>query len=60
MNVVCQKNGLELFKPFLYARLNKLGLASTIKQAKKLVEKERDEVWDALEIIVREHPVIIK
>ena len=44
---------LELFKPFLYARLNKLGLASTIKQAKKLVEKERDEVWDALEIIVR-------
>ena len=48
---------LELFKPFLYARLNKLGLASTIKQAKKLVEKERDG-WDALEIIVREHPVL--
>ena len=39
---------LELFKPFLYARLNKLGLASTIKQAKKLVERERNEVWDAL------------
>ena len=50
---------LELFKPFLYARLNKLGLASTIKQAKKLVEKERNEVWDALELIVREHPVIL-
>ena len=54
-----KKMALELFKPFLYARLNKLGLASTIKQAKKLVEKERDEVWDALEIIVREHPVIL-
>jgi DNA-directed RNA polymerase subunit beta' len=54
-----KKMALELFKPFLYARLNKLGLASTIKQAKKLVEKERDEVWDALEFIVREHPVIL-
>ncbi len=54
-----KKMALELFKPFLYARLNKLGLASTIKQAKKLVEKERDEVWDALELIVREHPVIL-
>ena len=54
-----KKMALELFKPFLYARLNKLGLASTIKQAKKLVEMERDEVWDALEIIVREHPVIL-
>ena len=54
-----KKMALELFKPFLYARLNKLGLASTIKQAKKLVEKERDEVWEALEIIVREHPVLL-
>jgi len=54
-----KKMALELFKPFLYARLNKLGLASTIKQAKKLVEKEKNEVWDALEIIVREHPVIL-
>ena len=54
-----KKMALELFKPFLYARLNKLGLASTIKQAKKLVETERDEVWDALEVIVREHPVIL-
>ena len=54
-----KKMALELFKPFLYARLNKLGLASTIKQAKKLVELERDEVWDALELIVREHPVIL-
>jgi len=54
-----KKMALELFKPFLYARLNKLGLASTIKQAKKLVEKERDEVWDSLEVIVREHPVLL-
>ena len=54
-----KKMALELFKPFLYARLNKLGLASTIKQAKKIVEKERNEVWDSLEIIVREHPVIL-
>ncbi len=54
-----KKMALELFKPFLYARLNKLGLASTIKQAKKFVEKERPEVWDALELIVREHPVIL-
>ena len=54
-----KKMALELFKPFLYARLNKLGLASTIKQAKKIVEMERDEVWDALELIVREHPVIL-
>ena len=54
-----KKMALELFKPFLYARLNKLGLASTIKQAKKLVEKETNAVWDALEIIVREHPVLL-
>ncbi len=54
-----KKMALELFKPFLYARLNKLGFASTIKQAKKLVERERNEVWDALELIVREHPVIL-
>ena len=54
-----KKMALELFKPFLYARLNKLGLASTIKQAKKIVEKERNEVWDALEIIVREHPILL-
>ncbi len=54
-----KKMALELFKPFLYARLNKLGLASTIKQAKKLVEKETNAVWDALELIVREHPIIL-
>merc|ERR1739841_352406 len=54
-----KKMALELFKPFLYARLDKLGLATTIKQAKKLVEKEKPEVWDALETIIREHPVIL-
>jgi DNA-directed RNA polymerase subunit beta' len=54
-----KKMAVELFKPFLYARLDKLGLATTIKQAKKLVEKEKPEVWDALETIVREHPVIL-
>jgi len=54
-----KKMALELFKPFLYARLDKLGLATTIKQAKKMVEKEKPEVWDALETIIREHPVIL-
>ena len=54
-----KKMAVELFKPFLYARLDKLGLATTIKQAKKMVEKEKPEVWDALETIIREHPVIL-
>ena len=54
-----KKMAVELFKPFLYARLDKLGLATTIKQAKKIVEKEKPELWDALEIIIREHPVIL-
>jgi DNA-directed RNA polymerase subunit beta' len=54
-----KKMALELFKPFLYARLDKLGLATTIKQAKRLVEQERSEVWDSLEYIIREHPVLL-
>ena len=54
-----KKMAVELFKPFLYARLDQLGLATTIKQAKKMVEKEKPEVWDALETIIREHPVIL-
>ena len=54
-----KKMALELFKPFLYARLDKLGLATTIKQAKRLVEKEVSEVWDALEFITREHPILL-
>ena len=54
-----KKMAVELFKPFLYARLDQLGLATTIKQAKRMVEKEKPEVWDALETIIREHPVIL-
>jgi len=54
-----KKMAVELFKPFLYAKLDKLGLATTIKQAKRMVEKEKSEVWDALETIIREHPVIL-
>ncbi|MBO6493571.1 MAG: DNA-directed RNA polymerase subunit beta', partial [Pelagibacteraceae bacterium] len=54
-----KKMALELFKPFLYARLDKMGLSTTIKQAKKIVEKEKDEVWDALEHIIREHPILL-
>ena len=54
-----KKMAVELFKPFLYAKLDKLGLATTIKQAKRIVEKEKPEVWDALETIIREHPVIL-
>jgi len=54
-----KKMAVELFKPFLYSRLDKLGLATTIKQAKRMVDKEKPEVWDALETIIREHPVIL-
>ncbi len=54
-----KKMALELFKPFLYARLAKLGLATTIKQAKRMVEKQRSEVWDCLEYIIREHPILL-
>ena len=54
-----KKMALELFKPFLYARLDKLGLATTIKQAKRLVEKEKSEVWDSLEHIIKEHPILL-
>lgn len=50
---------LELFKPFIYAKLGKYGLASTLKIAKKMVEKERPEVWDILEEVIREHPVLL-
>src|SRR5256886_14503030 len=50
---------LELFKPFIYARLDAKGLSMTLKQAKKWVEKERKEVWDILEEVIREHPVLL-
>ena len=54
-----KKMALELFKPFIYAKLELYGLASTIKAAKRLVEKERPEVWDILEEVIREHPVLL-
>lgn len=54
-----KKMALELFKPFIYARLEKYGMAGTIKAAKRLVEKERPEVWDILEEVIREHPVLL-
>ena len=54
-----KKMALELFKPFIYARLDAKGLSSTVKQAKKLVEKERPEVWDILDEVIREHPVML-
>ncbi len=54
-----KKMALELFKPFIYNRLEVYGMASTIKAAKKMVEKERPEVWDILEEVIREHPVML-
>ena len=54
-----KKMALELFKPFIYARLDAKGLAGTVKAAKKMVEKERPEVWDILEEVIREHPVML-
>ncbi|MBU2244599.1 MAG: DNA-directed RNA polymerase subunit beta' [Alphaproteobacteria bacterium] len=54
-----KKMALELFKPFIYSRLEAKGLSSTVKQAKKLVEKERPEVWDILDEVIREHPVFL-
>ena len=50
---------LELFKPFIFNKLEEKGYATTIKQAKKLVEKEKPEVWDALEEVIQEHPVLL-
>jgi DNA-directed RNA polymerase subunit beta' len=54
-----KKMALELFKPFIYARLDAKGFSNTVKQAKKLVEKERPEVWDILDEVIREHPVLL-
>src|SRR3990167_6218563 len=54
-----KKMALELFKPFIYNKLEMLGYVTTIKAAKKMVEKERDEVWDILEDVIREHPVML-
>jgi DNA-directed RNA polymerase subunit beta' len=54
-----KKMALELFKPFIYARLDAKGFSTTVKQAKKLVEKEKPEVWDILDEVIREHPVLL-
>ena len=55
-----KKMALELFKPFIYSRLDAKGLSTTVKQAKKLVEKEKPEVWDILDEVIREHPVLLE
>ena len=54
-----KKMAIELFKPFIYSKLEKYSLAATIKAAKKMVEKERPEVWDILAEVIREHPVLL-
>jgi len=54
-----KKMALELFKPFIFSKLERRGLATTIKAAKKLVEREGPEVWDVLEEVIREHPVLL-
>jgi DNA-directed RNA polymerase subunit beta' len=54
-----KKMALELFKPFIYGKLEARGLATTIKAAKKLVEREAPEVWDVLDEVIREHPVLL-
>jgi DNA-directed RNA polymerase subunit beta' len=54
-----KKMALELFKPFIYSKLDLYGMATTIKAAKRMVEKERPEVWDILEEVIREHPVML-
>src|SRR6056297_1721165 len=54
-----KKMALELFKPFIYQKLEERGLSTTIKSAKKMVERERAEVWDVLEEVIKEHPVML-
>ncbi len=54
-----KKMALELFKPFIYHRLEEKGLAQTIKQAKEMVEMQKPEVWDCLEDVIKEHPVLL-
>ncbi len=54
-----KKMALELFKPFIFNRLEAKGLATTIKSAKKMVEQERSEVWDILEEVIKEHPILL-
>ena len=54
-----KRMALELFKPFIYSRLEKMGHATNLKMAKRIVERERPEVWDILERVIREHPVLL-
>ncbi|MGA1066392.1 MAG: DNA-directed RNA polymerase subunit beta', partial [Alphaproteobacteria bacterium] len=54
-----KKMALELFKPMIYSKLEIYGMATTIKAAKRMVERERPEVWDILEEVIREHPVLL-
>ena len=54
-----KKMALELFQPFIYSRLERYGFATTLKAAKRMVEKERPEVWDILEEVIKEHPVLL-
>lgn len=54
-----KKMALELFQPFIYSRLEKYGFATTLKAAKRMVEKGRPEVWDILEEVIKEHPVLL-
>jgi DNA-directed RNA polymerase subunit beta' len=54
-----KKMALELFKPFIYNRLEKMDFAPTIKSAKKMVEKERPEIWDILAEVIQQHPVLL-
>jgi len=54
-----KKMALELFKPFIYQKLDERGLSGTVKAAKKMVEKEKPEVWDVLEEVIKEHPVML-
>src|SRR5204863_33300 len=57
--VSVEKMAVELFKPFIYNKLEERGLVATIKQAKEMVELQRPEVWDVLEEVIREHPVLL-
>ena len=54
-----KKMALELFKPFIYNKLESYGFASTLKSARKMVESERPEVWDILDEVIREHPILL-
>jgi DNA-directed RNA polymerase subunit beta' len=54
-----KKMALELFKPFIYAKLELYGLSTTLKTAKRMVESERPEVWDILDEVIREHPILL-